>query len=266
MLTKEDTPAETVTPNAPKPVALDDEKLLERAKAASNGADFQRLWAGVTTDYNSDHSGADMAFCCRLAFWTGRDAERMDRLFRASGLMRDKWDGVHHSDDSTYGGKTISRAIAKTSEVYTPKIYHNGHNGSDKSPIGEDVAALLGDVAGLNGYGPGHSDGGTLPDVEESAGNDDSVDNALSILLDELLEQLAEMEGDREEVTLFALDNVSILAGMDKIAIATFCAHLRTRGVTAEWIRTDLRPAINEAKKEQARQESGGFGLLIPAE
>ena len=61
-----------------------------------------------------------MALCCLLAFWTRGDAGWMDSLFRDSGLMRSKWDEVHYADGSTYGSKTIQRAIARTSEFYEP--------------------------------------------------------------------------------------------------------------------------------------------------
>jgi len=44
----------------------------------------------------------------------------MDRLFRQSGLLREKWDEVHFADGSTYGEKTIERAISNTSEFYDP--------------------------------------------------------------------------------------------------------------------------------------------------
>jgi hypothetical protein len=44
----------------------------------------------------------------------------MEQLFRQSGLMREKWDEVHYADGSTYGEKTIERAIATTSEFYDP--------------------------------------------------------------------------------------------------------------------------------------------------
>ena len=59
-----------------------------------------------------------MALCCLLAFWTGGDHARVDRLFCQSGLLREKWDDVHYGDGSTYGEKTIERAIANTSEFY----------------------------------------------------------------------------------------------------------------------------------------------------
>ncbi|WP_197052511.1 phage NrS-1 polymerase family protein [Halobellus rufus] len=100
-------------------VDLEDEDLLEKARNASNGEKFERLWNGNTVGYDSQ-SEADMALCCLLAFWTGGDRTQMEQLFRQSGLMREKWDEVHYADGSTYGEKTIERAIATTSEFYDP--------------------------------------------------------------------------------------------------------------------------------------------------
>ncbi len=98
---------------------LEDEDLLEKARSASNGEKFDRLWRGSTAGYDSQ-SEADMALCCLLAFWTGGDRARMDRLFRQSGLIRGKWDEVHYADGSTYGEKTIERAVNTTNEFYDP--------------------------------------------------------------------------------------------------------------------------------------------------
>ena len=100
-------------------VDLEDEDLLEKARNASNGEKFERLWNGNTVGYDSQ-SEADMALCCLLAFWTGGDRTQMEQLFRQSGLLREKWDEVHYADGSTYGEKTIERAIATTSEFYDP--------------------------------------------------------------------------------------------------------------------------------------------------
>ena len=81
---------------------------------------LRALYEGDTTGYDS-HSEADMALCRALAFWTGRDAEAMDRLFRGSGLMRDKWDAPHDgATGRTYGQMTIEKAIESTTEVYDP--------------------------------------------------------------------------------------------------------------------------------------------------
>ncbi|SDD94068.1 hypothetical protein [Natrinema hispanicum] len=110
---------ETTGSAADTNVDLEDQELLERARNASNGEKFERLWRGSTAGYESQ-SEADMALCCLLAFWTGGDHQQIDRLFRQSGLLRDKWDEVHYADGSTYGEKTIERAIASTSEFYDP--------------------------------------------------------------------------------------------------------------------------------------------------
>ena len=115
-------------------VDLNDTELIERARAAENGDRFDALWRGQTSGYDS-HSEADMALCMHLAFWTGGDAVRMDSLFRQSGLMREKWDEVHCADGSTYGEKTIERAIANTSEFYDPSSSDDADD--DQSTSGE---------------------------------------------------------------------------------------------------------------------------------
>ncbi|MFC4452082.1 hypothetical protein [Halorussus aquaticus] len=101
-------------------VDLEDEELLEKAMNASNGTKFERLWKGNTSGYDSQ-SEADMALCNMLAFWTGGDQTEMDSLFRQSGLLREKWDEVHYADGSTYGEKTIERAVGNTSAFYDPE-------------------------------------------------------------------------------------------------------------------------------------------------
>jgi primase-polymerase (primpol)-like protein len=93
-------------------VDLSDEQLIERAKSARNGDRFRRLWAGDLSDYGNDHSRADLALCRILAFWCGGDCERVDRLFRRSGLMREKWD--RRTGDSVYGSLTVKAAITPT--------------------------------------------------------------------------------------------------------------------------------------------------------
>ena len=76
---------------------------------------------GDTSAYDGDDSRADIALCNMLAFWTGRDAARMDRIFRASGLMREKWD--RPTSGSTYGAITIQNSIDTTYQVYDPQAY-----------------------------------------------------------------------------------------------------------------------------------------------
>ncbi len=90
-------PDVTPAPRPPSsPVDLDDQTLLERMFASHNGAKILRLWSGDKSDYigadgKPDDSGADLALCNHLAFWIGADEGRIDRLFRQSGLYREKW-------------------------------------------------------------------------------------------------------------------------------------------------------------------------------
>jgi putative DNA primase/helicase len=88
---------------------LSDQELIQRAKYANNGERFSRLWAGDASDYGNDHSRADIALCRMLAFWTGGDSGRIDRLFRQSGLKREKWD--RRTGCETYGVLTIKAIL-----------------------------------------------------------------------------------------------------------------------------------------------------------
>ena len=100
-------------------VSLSNEILVAKMRDAGNGELFKRLWCGDWSggEYDSQ-SEADAALCCILAFWTGRDAERMDQLFRESGLYRPKWDELRGSQ--TYGEKTIAKAISGTHGIWNP--------------------------------------------------------------------------------------------------------------------------------------------------
>ena len=110
----------TLLPASGGAVGLDDQALIDKAKKGRNGAQFAALWSGDIFGYNS-RSEADMALCNWLAWWTNKDAGRMDRLFRSSGLMRDKWD--RRQSGSTYGAITIQNAIASCSGGYDPQTH-----------------------------------------------------------------------------------------------------------------------------------------------
>ena len=102
--------------------SLDDAELVERASQSRSGIAFARLWAGDTSGYKS-RSEADIALCNMLAFWTNRDADRIDRLFRQSGLMREKWD--RRQSGSTYGAITIQNAIVSCYSGYDPQAHQH---------------------------------------------------------------------------------------------------------------------------------------------
>jgi len=98
--------------------AIPDKQLIRIASNAANGKKFKDLWDGSAAAYGDDQSSADLALCSLLAFYTGRDVARIDRLFRQSGLIRKKWDERHGAQ--TYGEKTIAKAISGTRVVYDP--------------------------------------------------------------------------------------------------------------------------------------------------
>lgn len=106
------------------------DQIIKAAAGAKNGGKFVSLYSGRTAGYTSQ-SEADMAFCSMLAFWTGCDAEKMDMIFRSSGLMREKWDRVQSG--STYGALTIQKAIADCDKTYSPK-FAGGFSLNFKSP------------------------------------------------------------------------------------------------------------------------------------
>jgi len=116
-----DNPTPKVSPRNTHTVNVSDSELIERAKSASNGDKFTRLWDGDTSDSCGDHSSADLALCCMLAFWTDNDPGRVDSLFRESGLMRSKWD--EYRGTQTYGQMTIEKAVAGCTETYSSPKY-----------------------------------------------------------------------------------------------------------------------------------------------
>lgn len=91
------------------PVSLSDSEILEKAGKAKAGAVFQALYNGEWEAYFGSQSEADLSLCNRLAYWTRKDPEAIDRLFRSSGLMRDKWDELHGKE--TYGRITVNKAL-----------------------------------------------------------------------------------------------------------------------------------------------------------
>lgn len=127
-------------------IDIDDVELLNRAGSAKNGALFRRLWSGDISGYESQ-SNADAALCALLAFWTNGDTGRMDRLFRQSGLIRDKWDHAARRGE-TYGEGTIREAVAICAEHYSPplekvleRVGTNGHTAKGAGVPPTDAAS-----------------------------------------------------------------------------------------------------------------------------
>lgn len=116
-----------VTVAAPGHSRLDDNELLGKARQASNGAKFKKLFDdGNTSDYDEDDSVADLALVNLLVFWAGGDRDQMDRLFRRSALMRSKWDRLDYRE------RTIAKAMEGKTDFYgngpTEQVLHSAHH------------------------------------------------------------------------------------------------------------------------------------------
>ena len=123
--------ASTVPPVPAAALDLTDSELLGRMFRAKNGDKIKQLWANDSSDYDNDDSRGDLALCGHLAYWTGKDAARMDGMFRASGRIRPKWDEPRGA--LTYGQITIATATEGCHDVYherktsrTPNIRASG--------------------------------------------------------------------------------------------------------------------------------------------
>ena len=69
-----------------------DEQVIKHASESRSGDKFTMLYEGRWEEGYDSQSDADMAFVSMLCFWCGCVEEQIDRIFRTSGLMRDKWD------------------------------------------------------------------------------------------------------------------------------------------------------------------------------
>lgn len=135
---KKDTPIETVKEvpvTAPKKLTfpvnpeeyfsaedLSDSELLDKMFSSRNGYDIRSLFYGDISGHSS-RSETDLALVSHLAYWTNGDFSRIDRLFRQSGLMRDKWNERHGAQ--TYGEMTISKGLSTFSPFVTPFTPHS---------------------------------------------------------------------------------------------------------------------------------------------
>jgi primase-polymerase (primpol)-like protein len=98
---------------------MTDDELLAAARKAKNGSKFTALFDQGDVSSHKSPSESDFALCAMLAFWTGPDAARIDRLFRASKLFRPKWDEPR--GESSYGADTITNVLSKADTFWTPR-------------------------------------------------------------------------------------------------------------------------------------------------
>ncbi len=94
---------------------LSDNQIVQKLLSFPYREDkFRKLYSGEVSGYGSP-SQADLALCWYLAFMT-KDEERIDRIFRTSGLYRSKW------DREDYRSWTINKALDSNPGFYVPSV------------------------------------------------------------------------------------------------------------------------------------------------
>jgi hypothetical protein len=124
-----------------------DDGLIKLAGRAKNGEKFRALWGGSTAGYKSP-SEADAALCGLLAFWTGGDRERIDRLFRASGLYREEKWGARED----YRERTLDFVLEGRTEFYTPRVALVRMRGGGDPADGRSANGRAAGCPGSNGH------------------------------------------------------------------------------------------------------------------
>jgi hypothetical protein len=163
----------TVADVAGPGVDLTDDELVERATASKSGDTIRALLAGDDSLWTSrasrypSQSEADMGLCFFLGFWTGGDPDRMDRLFRASGLMRAKWDRRHYGNGATYGSVCIARTLLKLDDYYSlPAARSESTSRSSRTSSSRSETGSRVDIG--QGDGPVSEDGPDVPGSDTS--------------------------------------------------------------------------------------------------
>lgn len=133
----EDETERSATDDAPKnsSVHLSDDEIIRLITSdKKNGDKFTALLDGRWNDYYNSPSEADSSVIFKLAYYT-KDPDQIDRIFRQSGLYRDKWNEPR--GDGTYGQITINRALMKVTKQYRPRNQRKA-SGSSQSGDGCD--------------------------------------------------------------------------------------------------------------------------------
>ena len=112
--------------------------IVATLRKQKNAEKFITLYdEGDITGYNSQ-SEAEAALCSLIAFRTGDDPELIDKVFRQSALMRDKW----NRDD--YREATIQFAIdSQNGEFHASKMPHPSFIKFDKKTFQPSVSVPL---------------------------------------------------------------------------------------------------------------------------
>ena len=96
--------------------SLTDREVIEKA---SRNEKFNQLYHYGSS--SGDTSRDDMALINMLIFWTRGNVTQIDRLYRSSALMRDKWN--RKQSGTTYGQITINKCL----RTYRGSFYNGNY-------------------------------------------------------------------------------------------------------------------------------------------
>jgi AAA domain len=156
---KPETQARSATPSNPEADAivagLSDEELLDRARRSEQGAKVIALHDQGNTGGYVSPSEAEFAYFMIMSFWTRGDSDRIRRLYDASALGgREKY-----QDRTDQPERSIAKAIAATTDFYTPSNYKPGEG---RAAVAGLFGITIDDAANGQPHGTG-TDGTTEP-------------------------------------------------------------------------------------------------------
>ncbi|KAA6454390.1 phage/plasmid primase, P4 family [Bacillus cereus] len=224
---------------------LSDAELWERMFDSKSGAAIKDLFQGILI--NGDHSSTDMALCNHLAFWTDKDAAKMDSMFRESALIRDKWDKPHSSDGRTYGEMTIEKAIESTHS--SASDYNRSSDYNRKN----DVHYLVNEQVETNGIKKG----------SWWSENNGRLSFLHHIMVEYILQENKIVRFPNEDGDIYVYNKNTGIYELDKT-----CRKLRSLVRDAEILKRnqvrevqeyimDMSPVVNEESKNYIAVENG---------
>ena len=113
---KEEVPQKQINAISKESITYDEKEILQKMFGSRNGEKIRLLYNGDTTQYGNDDSNADAGLCAHLAFWTQKDPELIESMWKNSPLGQRK----KTQERQDYRKRTVEHAIANCKEVYTP--------------------------------------------------------------------------------------------------------------------------------------------------
>jgi hypothetical protein len=111
---------------------VEDDQIIALCRKAKNAAKFADLFDDGDTSGYASASEADAALISIPAFYT-QDPEQLDRIYRRSALMRQKW------ERADYRQRTIDFVLSNLGETYNDGAAFSTNGGKSAPPREEDI-------------------------------------------------------------------------------------------------------------------------------